>query len=87
MGKDEGTGRKGGDLDVEMWPYIASAAVASASHVATACFIFQLTMTLPVRETSQSPALVSHIKPQFVDDRSARLLFGTLGRTRRGKIR
>ena len=52
---------------VEMWPYVASAAVASESHAATAHLIFQLTMMLPVRETSQSPVLVSHITPQYVD--------------------
>ena len=42
---------------VEMWPYVASAAVASESHAATACLIFQLTMTLPVLGTSQSLSL------------------------------
>ena len=52
---------------VEMWPYVASAAVASESHAATAHLIFQLTMTLPVRDTSQSPVLVSHITPQDVN--------------------
>ena len=52
---------------VEMWPYVASATVAFASHPATAHLIFQLTMTLPVRDTSQSPVLVSHITPQYVD--------------------
>jgi hypothetical protein len=53
---------------VEMWPYVASAAVASASHDATAHLIFQLTMTLPVRDTSQSPILVSHITPHNVEE-------------------
>ena len=52
---------------VEMWPYVASAAVASESHAATAVLIFQLTMTLPVRGTSQSPVLASHFTPQCVD--------------------
>ena len=52
---------------VEMWPYVASADVASESHAATAHLIFQLTMTLPVSETSQSPVLVSHFTPQAVD--------------------
>ena len=52
---------------VEMCPYVASAVVASASHAVTALLIFQLTMTLPVRETSQSPVLVSHITPHDVD--------------------
>ena len=38
----------------EMWPYVTSAAAASANHAATAVLIFQLTMTLPVRGTLQS---------------------------------
>ena len=50
-----------------MWPYVASAAVAFESHAFTAHLIFQLTMTLPVRDTSQSPVLVSHITPQYVE--------------------
>ena len=45
---------------VEMWPYFAAAAVASVNHAATACLIFQLTMTLPVRETSQSTPAMPH---------------------------
>ena len=52
---------------VEMCPYVASAAVASESHAMTAGFIFQSTMTFPVRDTSQSPVFVSHITPQYVD--------------------
>ena len=52
---------------VEMWPYVDSAAVASEIHAVAAHLIFQSTMTLPVRDTSQSPALVSHITPQNVD--------------------
>ena len=46
--------------------YVAPAAVGSASHAATAHLSFQLTMTFPVRNTSQSPVLVSHITPQYV---------------------
>ena len=38
----------------EMCPYVASAAVSSESHAATAHLIFQSTMTLPVRGTLQS---------------------------------
>ena len=44
---------------VEMWPYVASAAVASESHAVTARLIFQLTMTLPALGTSQSLSLAN----------------------------
>jgi hypothetical protein len=43
-----------------MWPYVVSAAVASANHAATAILIFQLTMMLPVREMSQSTPAMPH---------------------------
>ena len=52
---------------VEMWPYVVSAAAAFESHALTAHLIFQLTMTLPVSETSQSPVFVSHFTPQYVE--------------------
>ena len=39
---------------VEIWPYVASAALASESHAMIAFLIFQLTITLPVDGTSQS---------------------------------
>ena len=51
---------------VEIWPYVASADALFENHAETAHLIFQLTMTLPVRETSQSPVLVSHFTPQYV---------------------
>ena len=40
---------------VEMWPYVASAAVASESHAATAHLSLWLTLTFPVLATLQSP--------------------------------
>ena len=48
---------------VEMWPYVASAAVASESHAATAILIFPLAMILPLLGMSQPP----HEMPQSVD--------------------
>jgi hypothetical protein len=49
--------------NVEMWPYVSSAAVASESHAATAILIFPLAMTLPLLGMSQPP----HETPQNVD--------------------
>jgi hypothetical protein len=53
---------------VEIWPYVASAVAASETHALAAVLIFQLAMMLPVCETSQSPVLVSHFTPQYVEE-------------------
>ena len=45
---------------VEMWPYVASADVASESHAATAILIFPLAMTLPSLGMSQPPQETPH---------------------------
>merc|ERR1712176_642707 len=52
-----------------MWPYVASAAVAFASHAATTNLIFPLAMTLPVLGTSQPP----HETPHDVDSHKVSL--------------
>ena len=49
---------------VEMWPYVASAAVASESHAATAILIFPLAMTFPV--LVQSPEFSACTTPHDV---------------------
>ena len=46
---------------VEMWPYVAVAAVGLETHALTAILIFQLTMTLPLPVTSQlTPPTMPH---------------------------
>ena len=57
---------------VEMWPYVASAAVASASHAATAGLIFQLTMALPLPAgmSQPTPPTMPHHVDALVADAS-----------------
>jgi hypothetical protein len=49
---------------VEMWPYVASAAALSESHLATAILIFPLAMTFPV--LVQSPEFSACTTPHDV---------------------
>ena len=52
---------------VEMWPYVVSAALSSENHAPTAILIFQLAMTLPLLGMSQPP----HETPHNVDAHGA----------------
>ena len=70
--KDESRNRNNSSMSVtapvshvEMWPYVASAAALSESHLATAILIFPLAMTFPV--LVQSPEFSTCMTPHDVD--------------------